>query len=1263
MIINENKLDEWVRGNAQIAQGLIVELIYRLIAASSPKPNERRFPLGDSIGQPGPDGVLDTDFDLDPFVPEGRSYWEIGTGIKAGDKATSDYRHLTSTTPEEIRRESTFIFVTPLSGRKDWDYTWEPDAQAMWIEQRRKRNEWKNVRVLDGTCLVDWLKHFPSVELWLAGKMGLNVQKIETLEQHWAILKDIGSPPPLISDVFLANREAAHAKLKEIFDDTTPRLRLDTHYPQQMPDFVSACAESLDAESKMDVVGRCLIVSCADSWNAIVDSVVRHILVADFDLEDDVGTKLLVKARRAGHSVIFRGSPGGIPDPNRAPLLNPKINEINTALEKAGYSRERARILSQRCDGNLSSLLRLLQNLSIMPEWAQGTDAAELSIAEIIGAWRENSEADKAVVEKISGKEYGEWIRIMREIAVRPSTPLNHIDDTWKFGARYEGWYALGPKLFDEHLERMKEVAVEVLVARDPKFELPPDKRLLASIHGKVLAHSYMLRRGLAESLAFIGSHPKVLTSTSFRRAESVVTLAVHEILSDADWVLWASLNDLLPLLAEAAPGEFLDAVETALGCDPCPFDLILAQEEPGIFGGNYMHGLLWALETLAWDPDYLLRVVIVLGELAAKDWRGNWSNQPANSLSTIFLPWFPQTCASVPKRKNAINALLNEFPEIAWNLLLSLLPEAHQISSGSYKPKWRETIPEDWTEGATHQEYWEQISSYAELTISIAKSDLEKLIALIGRLDDLPPEARDQILSYLGSDNVISLPEPDRTRLWMELVNLTSRHRKFAESWWAMKPEVVDEIETITKGLAPNSPIHIHQRLFSDRDSDLYEEKGDWEAQRKELDDRRQKAISEIFMSGGTEEVLAFAKAVESPWRVGIAFGTIASSEAESIMLPALLDSGDRSLAQFVGGFIRRRFWECKWQWVDEVDTTNWTPSQKGQFFAFLPFTSDTWERVKLHLGEDEYPYWSKTSANPYEAEHGLETAIDRLVDYGRPLAAIGCVRKMVDEKQPLNNSQVVRVFQAMFKSPESLHDMNVHAILEIVKALQNDPNMNPDDLFQIEWAFIPILDRFQGAYPKLLEHRLAEDPVFFCEVIRIVFKSTKENSPIEEPTEQQKNMATNAYYLLHNWRMPPGSHKDGTFDGDTLNAWLEKVKEISNESGHLDVSLSAVGQVLFHAPPDPNGFWIHHSAARVLNIKENKKMRNGFYTAVINSRGVFTCTKGEEERTIAAKYKARAEELDSHGYNRFADTFRDLAAHYEQEAEREASRENFYE
>ena len=191
-IITENQLDVWVRGNAREAQGVVVELIWRLVAASSPKPKERRFPLGDSIGQPGPDGVLNTDFDFDPFVPEGRSFWEIGTGIKAGTKAVDDYRDLTAATPAALRRESTFVFVTPLSGRRDWQYTWKEDAQAKWLENRRQRDDWQDVRVIDGSGLIDWLYHFPAVELWLADVMGIPVQQMQTPEQRWADLRTIG---------------------------------------------------------------------------------------------------------------------------------------------------------------------------------------------------------------------------------------------------------------------------------------------------------------------------------------------------------------------------------------------------------------------------------------------------------------------------------------------------------------------------------------------------------------------------------------------------------------------------------------------------------------------------------------------------------------------------------------------------------------------------------------------------------------------------------------------------------------------------------------------------------------------------------------------------------------------------------------------------------------------------------------------------------------------------------------------------------------
>lgn len=1261
-IITENQLDEWVRGNAEEAQGVIVELVWRLVAASSPKPKERRFPLCDSIGQPGPDGMLDTDFGFDPFVSEGRSFWEIGTGSKAGDKATTDYRELVKATPEDVRLQSTFVFVTPLSGRRDWTNTWKEDAQASWLKDRRQRNDWRDVRVIDGSVLIDWLQHFPAVEQWLATAIGLSAHQMQTPEQRWAELRTIGEPPPLTPHLFLANRDTACEKIMELFSGTTIQLKLDTHFPDQVVDFVSAFVADMGEDAMIDTVGRCLIVSGTDAWNNITALHEQHILVADFDIDetDASTTRLLEKARRAGHAVIFGGMPGGIPHPTRVSLRSPNIYQIQEALVMATYNEERARILAHQSGGNLSSLLRCLQNLSLMPEWSKGTDASELAVAELIGAWNENSEADKAVVEILSKKAYGGWIGKMREVALRPGTPLIQREGVWKVIARYEGWYALGPRLFDEHLDLIKEVAVSALCERDPQFDLPPDERYAAGINGKVLNHSNQLRNGLADSLALLGSHPKALTSCSFDKAETTAFLAVREILADADWVLWASLNDLLPLLAEAAPREFLETVENALNSDPCPFDMVFAQEGAGIMDRNYMTGLLWGLETLAWDANYLTRVVVILGELAVRDPGGNWANRPANSLSTILLPWLPQTCAPIQKRKAAILTLFNDLPDVAWKLILDLLPRSHQVTSGSRKPAWREMIPDEWSKGITQREYREHIASYAELAISTAKQDISKLAELIDRLDDLPPPARDHLLTHLKSNTVISMSQADRLMLWTKLTDLVSNHRKFADAEWALKPDVVNEIALIAESLAPEAPIYLHQRLFSERDFNLYEEKSSYEEQLKVLENLRKKAVGEVFEAGSFEAVLEFAKSVERPWFVGVAFGMIAANDIEEKILPTLLESENNSLAQFAGGFVWGMFRDRRWQWVDDIDTSLWKLSQKGQFLVYLPFTPDTWKRANQLLEEDESPYWSKTNANPYETEEGLEQAIDCLVQHNRPHEAIRCLERL-RHKQPLDSQQAVRVLQAVLHSSESAHAMDIHAIVEVIKALQDDSDISTDDLFQIEWAFLPLLDRHHGASPRLLEQRLADDPAFFCEVIRTVFNS-KEERPVEEPTEQQKNLATNAYRLFREWSVPPGSQKDGTFNGDALTTWLEDVKMACVESGHLEIALLMVGHVLIHAPPDPDGLWIHLSAARALNAKDAKDMRDGFRTELFNSRGAHVVDpKGREERELAEKYRRQAEEIEDCSYHRLATSLRELAASYEHAAERQASGDFF--
>ena len=1263
MLINENQLDAWVRGNARDAQELIVELVWRLVATSCPKPRERRFPLGDSIGQHGPDGVLDVALSFESFVPEGRSYWEIGTGLKACDKATSDYNDLTKAVPKNVRIETTFVFVTPLSGRRDWDYTWKKDAQASWLNDHRNRDEWKDVRIIDGTKLIEWVRQFPTLELWLVQKItGMSAGEIETLEQHWSLLKSIGEPLPLITDLFLANRAEARAKLKEVFDGTITQLKLITNYPNQVIDFVSAYLASLDDESRVEIAGRCLIVSGEEAWSMICPQYRNLILVADFapDLSGDRGTKLIQKALKAGHAIIFGRPQGGIPDPMSVPFPMPRRHQVQEELEKAGYTEERARALSQKSGGNLTSLLRCLQNLSVMPEWTQWDIAGELAIAMFLGSWSDKSDADRAVVEKMSGKAYEEWIGKMREVALRTAAPLIQRDGKWKFIPRYEGWYALAPRLYDEHLERLKSVAVSVLREKDPQFELPPEERYAASIHGKVLSHSRTLRNGLAESLALLGSHPQALTSCSIDKVEATVVQAVREILADADWVLWASLDDLLPLLAEATPSVFLDAVEMALRSDSCPFDELFAQESAGVFGRTYMSDLLWALETLAWDADYLNRVLNCLGELDARDSGGQWANRPANSLTTILLPWLPQTCAPIPKRVTAVRTLLTELPKIGWKLIVSLLPQHHSVSSRTHKPAWRATIPDSWREGVTYHKYWEQVSAYAELAINEAKKDVLKLTELIDHLENLPKPEHEQLLDYLSSDAVMAIPEEERLCLWNKLDKLVTKHRKFADAKWAMKPDQIDKIAAFADRLTPESPFFRHQRLFSERDFNLYDEKGNYEEQMKELNRRRQKATQEVAASGGVKSVIKFAQVVESPWRVGFALGTVANPDEDSIVLPSLIESEQRELAQFAGGYVRGRISSGGWEWVDSIEFSELSPIQIGQFLSLLPFTPETWEHAKQLLGDDQSDYWSKTSANPFEAKTGLELAIDQLIQNGRPYAAIRCLNKMLHDNQPIGTRQAVRALLEAIKSTETRDSEDVYDTVEIIKALQNDPRTNTDDLFQVEWAYLPLLDGHHGAMPKLLWRRLADNPAFFCEVIRLVFRSKKEERPAEEVIEKRKNIATNASRLLRGWRTPPGLCEEGSYDGNSLKAWLSAVKKECTETGHLEIAMTMVGHVLIYVPADPDGLWIHHSAAAVLNAKDAGNTCNGFRTELFNSRGVhWVDPTGKPERELATKYREQANAVENAGYYRFASTLRELADTYEREYERMSSKE----
>jgi hypothetical protein len=977
-----------------------------------------------------------------------------------------------------------------------------------------------------------------------------------------------------------------------------------------------------------------------------------HILIYDLDIKG-VTLSLL-------HSLIGQYSPERVED-----LLARIEKEVTFKVENAGCLTIDSipvdvRLVFQRPvpetipDELVKTPLSTVKLESFQPEWNNPHYGLKLAIANFLGSWNENSDRDIEIVSQMARATFPDWISLIREVLLLPESPITLLNGVWSVRKREELWQALGSRIFDINLDIFKECVLTVLTERDPKFSLPPNERFAANIYAKETKYSNSLRKGIAESLALLGSDSKVLNNCSLYKPETISVMSVREIFEHADWVIWGSLDQLLPLLAEAAPGEFTNAVETALQQTPCPFDELFAQEGSGIAGGNYLTGLLWALETLAWDEKFLVRVSVILGELASHDPGGNWANRPINSLTTIFLPWFPQTTASIEKRKVALQTLSTEVPQIAWKLLLSLLPNQHQTSMGSHKPTWRKLIPNDWTNKVSPKEYWEQVSIYSDMATELARGDTSKLNELIDYLDHLPRQSFEKVLEHLSSEKVSGKQESERLNIWIGLTKFILKHKKFADAEWALNPDMVKRIEEVCKPLAPKNPLNLNRILFSSSDSDLFEEKGNYQEQRLRFDKRRNKAIIDILKYGGTDAVLEFAMIVESPTLVGHSLGCNGESAIDLEILPDLLNSANNNLAQFVSAYVWSRQRSQGWEWADRLDLTGWTHAQIGQFLACLPFTEETWRRSNALLGNSEAEYWSRTPVYPYQLDGELGLAIEKLIEHSRPNAAINCLSSMIHNKLPLDKALSIKALLSAVSSSEPSYSRDVYDIIEVIKALQDDPCTNFDDLFHIEWAYLSLLERHNDASPITLENRLALDPDFFCQVIRLVYRSRKIDKTEKELSEQEKAIATNAWRLLHEWRSPPGLQPDGTFSGDQFNQWLTEIQQICSESGHLEVALTHIGNVLIHCPPDTKGLWIDRTAAEALNRKDSEKMRSGYRLGVVNSRGAhWVDPTGNPERELALKYRQQAEDVENDGYQRFAVTLRGIAESYDREAE----------
>jgi hypothetical protein len=203
--------------------------------------------------------------------------------------------------------------------------------------------------------------------------------------------------------------------------------------------------------------------------------------------------------------------------------------------------------------------------------------------------------------------------------------------------------------------------------------------------------------------------------------------------------------------------------------------------------------GLLWALERIAWSPEHLTRVTLVLGELAEHDPGGRWSNRPLSTLRATFLAWYPNMDADLTARLAAIDALRTRWPEAAWRLQLALLPKNQELGPRSARPRFRDWGLE-WRPAAPD----ELIRTIHELVSRLAQDadqDTKRWTALVAQLYALPPGDRDGLLGGLASLDPAAMDRGDRLALWLALVEEGERHLRFQDADWSLSRDQAEEL------------------------------------------------------------------------------------------------------------------------------------------------------------------------------------------------------------------------------------------------------------------------------------------------------------------------------------------------------------------------------------------------------------------------------------------------------------------------------------
>lgn len=1179
-----------------------------------------------------------------PFIPLGHSVWTLSIddgGSKDGDIALT---LISEDSGAAAPSAASLVLVT----HRRFHYK---DA---WCAAMNATSPWQSVSVVDAADLRTWLETLPIIHLWASELLGRPVAQAATVG-HWWSQWSRRTAPGTPADLLLAGRSAEVAALQKRAAEGG-LTRIYGQSAQEAAAFAAAAVNKL-SEGIDGVSG--LVANDADGLRLCCAAPTGTLIIALAD-EPDVADAL-----DARHHVIV---PIGAAHPReRADIILPPIprDEAAAALMAVGLPLDRADRLAAVARRSLLTFRRSLAHVpGQRPTWAQPPNSNLLAPLMLVGSWLQRNDTDVRVVGEVTQRP---WDEVERELVAwvhSEDSPWRVTAGNWYLTDPSDAWELLHSRLIASDIERWQREVIMVLGERDPTLQLPPAERHLAGFRDIHRQWSAELRRGLAEGLALLGAAgatPLPGGGIASDRAGVIVA----ELLSGEDLCeLWESLRDVLPLLAEAAPVEFLDALAAGLVGDDPPLRCLFREPDgpPGMGPWSPHIAVVSALETVSWSSKHLEQAAGLLARLAEIDPGGQSGNRPADSLRRIFLPWLPRTSASLQDRTAVLESLDPGYPEIAWTLRLALLPSVHDLTHSTHRPRFRvEWIPD--YEDAPRTEWGTAVTGLVEDAVASARALPSRWPDIIPRVQNLTADERHRVFDALAKLDPDEMNADDRLRAWQALTEAAARHGQYRTARWALPEEDIGRLTRLAERFDPVDDLRRYALLFTSRVDLPDVNPFDHEQRERRLGELRDEAALNAWRAGGLDALVQLAGIADEPFLIGGHAAAVLGADADT-QLAALLHMQGAACERMSAGWVSKRYVQDGWPWAEALTralSAESQPEAELRLLLAVPPTPGAWtagSRLRSDLADSYWRRMNPWSTGPDDAR----ALVPLLVEHGRAWSAVQLLstRVLTDTGMKLDDDTIQLIVTALHSAlaadvsagiPAGSPDYEVDRLLGALRA----SDVPVDLVAELEWAFFPLLE---GSYktPALFS-KLDSDPAFFAQLMSLAFRRADE-SPSEGDASEART-ALNAYEVLRAWRTIPGTKASG-IDGNQLLDWVQRARDLLIESDRRDIGDQQIGQMLSASPPGEDGAWPHESVRNVIEAIEGQHLIIGFRNGTFNARGVTSrgmLEGGAQERALAARYRGWANAVRPQ-WPRTASALDDLARGYDRDAQREDER-----